>query len=274
MSPIDPRPATTVLLLRDTATGPEAFLVQRHAKSGFFPNAWVFPGGRVDAGDHLREHPAVRGGEQTATLLGLDHALAIAYLVAGVRETFEECGIWLGTAPPPAAVRATLAHNEITLADVLRDHGSGLDLDRLTAWAHWVTPVVEARRFDTRFFVARADGAIGVHDDFETVDSGWFRAPDVLQDPTRFALAPPTWWTLRELAGFPTVAAMLDAAGRRDHAPVEPVIETTPEGMRLLLPGHTRHPAPAIQGLPTELVFDARQWVALDGTRRLPALPS
>jgi 8-oxo-dGTP pyrophosphatase MutT (NUDIX family) len=233
----------------------------------------VFPGGRVDPGDELRSHPAVHGGERSARTLGIDGGEAIAYLVAGVRETFEECGIWLGTNTPPAAVRSALAHNQTTLADVLQQHDASIDLDRLIPWARWITPVVEARRFDTRFFAARADGLTGVHDDHETVDSGWFRAADVLQEPARFTLAPPTWWTLRELAAFRTVDDVLEAARTRDHRPIQPVIETTAAGMRLLLPGHDQHPDPPIPGLPTEVIFEHGKWVALAGTARLAALP-
>ena len=272
MPSIDPRPATTILLLRDHPTGPEVFLVQRHGNSGFLPNAWVFPGGRVDDGDHLRGHPAVHGGDRTATALAIEPALAIAYLVAGVRETFEECGIWLGHGTPAADLRGVLSRNEISITQLLEQQHAALDLDRLSPWAHWVTPVVEKRRFDTRFFVARADGA-GTHDDHETIDSGWFRPAAVLPDPSRFPLAPPTWWTLRELATFPNVQAILDTAPARSHAPVQPVIEMGDDGMLLLLPGHPQHPAAHIPGMPTHLIFEAGQWVALEGDRRLPLLP-
>src|SRR5688572_1741762 len=88
-----PRPAATVILLRDGDAGLEVFMVQRNRRSGFLPNAWVFPGGRVDAEDALHGHPGVRG---RLAIPGMTDAEAAAVGVAAARETLEEAGIWLG----------------------------------------------------------------------------------------------------------------------------------------------------------------------------------
>lgn len=273
---VEPQSATTLMLLREGAAGPEVFLVQRTRHSGFLPNAWVFPGGRVDAGDALVGHPSVIGGDAVVARWGIDPAVAIGHLVAGVRETFEECGIWLGERPPPATERGPLAAGERTFAEVLAASGATVDLDRLAPWAWWITPAVERRRFDTRFLVAVVDAdAIGAHDERETVASGWFSPARLVEEATlgTFPMAPPTWWTLRELAAHHTVCAILEAAESRPQRPIQPIMEFRPEGLTLLLPGHPSHPEAAIPGLPTEVVFDAGRWVALDGAFRLPALP-
>lgn len=268
------RLATTILLLREAPTGIEVFMVRRNRRVGFLPDAWVFPGGRVDGADHLDGHPALRGGEASLALLGLPRAQGLPLLVAGVRETFEEAGIWLGDGRLPDGARGPLARGETRLAELLDAYGATVDLDRLRPWSWWITPEAEPRRYDTRFFVARADGEVGRHDDGETVESGWFDPREVLRDATidRFPLAPPTWWTLRELAGCATVAHAL-AQRDRPCPPIQPVLRFDEHGPELLLPGHPEHPHPAVEGLATRLTFEERRWVAWSGEDRLPALP-
>ncbi|MFT6816906.1 MAG: 8-oxo-dGTP pyrophosphatase MutT (NUDIX family), partial [Myxococcota bacterium] len=151
MSAPDLRPATTVLLLREGQRGVEVFLVKRHGKSRFMPGAWVFPGGRVDDDDHTMPQNMVSGGEMTASRLGLSDDEATGFLVAGVRETFEEAGIWLGKGELPEALRHPLNSGEVRFCDLLAAHQASIDLDVLKPWGWWVTPVSEPRRYDTRF---------------------------------------------------------------------------------------------------------------------------
>lgn len=268
------RLATTILLLREAPAGFEVFMVRRNRRVGFLPDAWVFPGGRVDEADALDGHPAVRGGAAVLDLLDLPREQGVRLLVAGVRETFEEAGIWLGEGRLPEAARGPLARGELRLDALLEAHGATVDLDRLRPWSWWITPEAEPRRYDTRFLVARAEGDVGRHDDGETVESGWFDPREVLRDASidRFPLAPPTWWTLRELAGCRSVP---HALARRDRPcpPIQPILRFDERGPELLLPGHPAHPAPAVEGLATRLTFEDRRWVAWRGDERLPALP-
>ncbi len=230
----EPRKAATVLLLRPGADGVEVFMVQRHRRSGFLPNAWVFPGGRVDDADLATPASAVDGA---LDIPGLSADESRAYGVAAVRETREESGIVLGAERP--------------------------DLGRLRAWAWWVTPAAEPKRFDTRFLVARSRGEEGVHDGSETVDSRWVPARSVVEQPLdRFPLAPPTWWTLRELAAHDSVDGVWSAAASRPALGVQPVMEFTDAGMELLLPGHPRHPDAAVPGFPDHIGWDGARWVA------------
>lgn len=262
----EPRLATTLLLVRSKAAGGlEIFMVQRHRNSGFLPNAWVFPGGRVDPADAIDGHPNVVGADAVVDRWAIPRERAVAHLVAGVRETFEECGIWLGERPPPPEDRARLASGKIGIGALLDETGATMALDRLHPWSWWVTPVVEKRRYDTRFLLAVVDGeAVGTHDDQETVASGWFDPAVVVEEATlnSFPLAPPTWWTLRELASHRSLEELEVAARSRPEVPIMPILEFRTEGTILLMPGHPEHPEPRIEGLPTHVVYEGDRWVA------------
>src|SRR5687767_11081352 len=124
-APTPARAAATALLVRTGRSGLEVFMVQRHRRSGFLPNAWVFPGGKVDDADRLHGHPRVGG---RIALTGLSESGAAAYGVAAVRETFEEAGIWVGDGRVPSEVREPLARGEIPLATVLDTHAASIAL--------------------------------------------------------------------------------------------------------------------------------------------------
>jgi 8-oxo-dGTP pyrophosphatase MutT (NUDIX family) len=240
------RAAATAVLVRDDPSGAlEVFLVQRHRRSGFLPNAWVFPGGRVEDADRARAASgSVCGGDALAAGFGLPRAEAAAHGVASVRETYEEAGIWLGAGDPDAP---------------------RIDLDRLRAWSWWVTPEAEPRRYDTRFVVAVVADVIGRHDDVETVASQWIApARAIAAGQSTLPLAPPTWWTLRELAVCGSVAAVL-AAVRHADRPIRPIMRFEEGGMFLLLPGHPDHPDAAIPALPDRITGERDRWVAWSG---------
>lgn len=251
------RPAATVLLLRDDPF--EVFMLQRNRRMGFLPSAWVFPGGRVDAGDALHEH-----GEHDD----------LAFRIAALRETFEEAGIWLGENPPPDDTRDPLNRGELVLSELIAEHGSTLELDRLAPWSWWVTPEAEPKRYDTRFYVARAGSHEGDHDRHESVDSRWIEPGWAMENGSvlDFPMAPPTWWTLRELALLGSVDAVFQAVSERPQRPIMPIMRFFEEGMQLLLPGHPDHPEPPFPGLPHEVGYEDGHWVALqDGeVVRLP----
>ncbi len=263
MSIPDVRPATTVLLLREGEQGVEVFLVKRHGKSRFMPGAWVFPGGRVDDEDHLMPESMVSGGEHTAARLGLSEKEATGFLVAGVRETYEEAGIWLGKGELPDELRHPLNNGEVRFCDLLAAHQASIDLDVLKPWGWWVTPVSEPRRYNTRFVVATTD-ADGSHDEGETVDSGWFRPADALAavDAGEVRMAPPTWWIVQELKRLAHVEAVLAHTDDRPIEKILPILELAEGAVRLTLPGHADHPDAAIAGLPTEIVFEQGKWWA------------
>lgn len=266
----DVRLASTVMLLRDGAPGLEVFMVQRHRRSGFLPRAWVFPGGRVDGRDHLAGHAQVHGGGALADAFSLDRSLGVAHAVAGIRETFEEAGVWVGTGTLPQELRQPLNNGEVELAKAMEEHGADMDLDRLVPWSWWVTPEAEPKRYDTRFLAVHVEATPDArHDDHEVVDSRWVAPRSVLAeaDQAGFPLAPPTWWTLVELARHDTVEQALTQP-RPASRPIQPVMQFETSGMRLLLPGHPDHPEPPIDGVADRITYEAA-WVAWQGSERM-----
>ena len=240
-------------------------MVQRHSKSGFMPGAWVFPGGRVDEHDALPVSDQVAGGQEAARWMELPLQQARAFLVAGVRETLEECGVWLGRGEVADEDRRELAAGNGSLGELMDRADLSVDLDVLRPWAWWLTPEIEPKRYDTRFFVTSVSAdAQGHHDEHETVDSGWFELGDLLTkvEAGELAMAPPTWWTLTELSAFSDVQSVLAASAGRTRRGIMPLIEKEGGDWVLRLPGDERHSEPPIAGLPTMIRFCQGRWWA------------
>jgi 8-oxo-dGTP pyrophosphatase MutT (NUDIX family) len=248
--PAEARPAATVVLLRDGADGPEALLMRRHERSGFVPGAWVFPGGRVD--------PADRAPPLAAGCRGLppDPTPAPWFWMAAIREAFEETGVLLarvGGPPDPAspgwvadassdpeveAVRRSLMDDEATLGDVVDRLGVTLDAGPMVHAAHWVTPVVEPRRYDTHFFVAAVpDGRRARPDPREMVDAVWLTAAAALDrfETGTLPMVFPTVKTLESLAGFGSVDALVDAVRERPVDRILPRLVRTATGVGIVV---------------------------------------
>jgi 8-oxo-dGTP pyrophosphatase MutT (NUDIX family) len=258
------RQASTVLILRPAATGFEVFMLQRNRNTGFMPNAWVFPGGRVDEEDAQSGLPTV-GGSAAIQAMGIPADQAKAFLVAAVRETFEESGLWLGQGTLTETIRDQMMGG-LPFLSALQQGDGRIDLDCLDPWAWWVTPKIESRRYDTRFFltVVGAD-AQGQHDERESANSCWIDPAVALQQANRgeLPMAPPTWWSLTELAGMGTIQAVQEAVPGRIHRPIQPILSANEAGeWTLKLPGHPDHSDPSIPGLPAAVRFDQGRWWA------------
>jgi 8-oxo-dGTP pyrophosphatase MutT (NUDIX family) len=215
-APMIPRPAATVMLLRDTADGVAVFMMQRHSRMDFAPGTTVFPGGGVD--DRDRNADIAWAGPQPswwAQRMGIDKELALALVCAAVRETFEECGVLLAGPDERSIVtdatvyhnaRAQLASRELALGDFLRRENLVLRADLLRPWANWVTPARgHSRRYDTYFFVAALPE--GQHADGQTseaVSAGWWLPAAAIEEfaAGRSFLLPPTWTQLDTLPTF------------------------------------------------------------------------
>jgi recombination protein RecT len=244
--PVDaptPKPAATAVLLRDADAGPELLLLRRLRSAGFVPGAWVFPGGRVDAAD--AEPDLVR-------LLGpLPRGPEPAYWLATVREVFEETGVLLarrpdGSLPSDASAdealagwRHALLDGDATLLDVLRATATVPDVSRVVYCSHWITPVAEPRRYDTRFFLAELprdqDATI---DEREMSDAAWLRPADALRrfQAGELPMVFPTVKTIQRLAAYASVEAMLTAFRAMDVPPILPRLVRTKEGVGIVMP--------------------------------------
>jgi 8-oxo-dGTP pyrophosphatase MutT (NUDIX family) len=255
--PVRPRPAATVVLMRDGAGGVEVLLLRRSRTAGFVPGAYVFPGGRVDRADAA---PGV-----LERLNGLDAAAAaarlelpdgdppaLAYYLAAIREAYEETGILVarradGSAPPTAAesaeveaVRNDLMEDRVDFVEALDRLGCRVDGEAVEYLAHWITPEPEPRRYDTRFFAARVHAhAHAVVDAREMTDAVWL-TPEAALDRNEQGTLPmvfPTIHTLREMRGFRDVGNVLRELGRRTIPAIMPRLVLTPTGVGMELDG-------------------------------------
>jgi 8-oxo-dGTP pyrophosphatase MutT (NUDIX family) len=239
--PLTPRPAATVMLIREgrgSASGISVFLMRRHAAMEFAAGTVVFPGGGVD--DRDRNAQIAWAGPPAswwAQRFGIETDLAEALVCAAARETFEECGVlFAGPADDPAGIvgdasvyresRKSLAERTLSFADFLQRENLVLRADLLRPWANWVTPEAErTRRYDTFFFVGalpegqRADG-----ENTESDLAGWMTPQAAIAEfeAGRCFLLPPTWTQLDSLTGR-TVADVL--AVERQIVTVQPNLE-------------------------------------------------
>lgn len=231
------------MLLRDGSAGIEVLLLRRNQATQFAPGAFVFPGGRVDAAD---SSPAMTrawdGLPPTVAAERLElppdaRPSAIAYYAAAVRETFEETGILpcarprQPMSPPPArqapAAREALMDGSASFPQVLRDLGLRLDGSALIYLAHWVTPAAAPRRYDTRFFAARAPtGSAPAHDEREATGAYWLSPADALarhHDGT-LPLVFPTRRTLEDFRPFASVDRLLRHFRDRPVYRIQPAV--------------------------------------------------
>jgi 8-oxo-dGTP pyrophosphatase MutT (NUDIX family) len=243
-----PRPAATVVLLRDGGDGPAAYLQRRPRAMGFAGGLWVFPGGRVDDADRDPAVDASWAGPPPAAWaarLGLPVDDARGHVVAACRETLEEAGLLLAEPQPGAdelaAARRDLLAGGRGFAELLAGLGARLDTARLRYWAWWVTPEEEARRYDTRFFLAALPGGAAVTAHQAEAERERWLAPAAAAADWELPMLPPTRITLRELAGFRSAAAALAAAADRRVERILPVLE----GAELVMPWRERYPVPS-----------------------------
>jgi 8-oxo-dGTP pyrophosphatase MutT (NUDIX family) len=261
--PVPPRPAATVLLVRDHPQPPpgrtplQVFLQRRVAGMAFAGGMTVFPGGGVDAGD--RPDPDRWAGPDPrwwGERLGVDADLAGALVNAAVRETFEECGVLLAGPGLPTDVgrhRADLVARRRSFADVLAGAGLELRSDLLHAWARWITPVGSPRRYDTAFFVALVpDGQEADAHTTEAVEALWWHPDEALEHwrQGEMQLMAPTVRTLQEIAELGDSSAVLAAAQERLIQPIMPRIRKDGDLLVAVLPDETAVPAAGFPGRP------------------------
>jgi 8-oxo-dGTP pyrophosphatase MutT (NUDIX family) len=241
------RLAATVIVARDAPSGVEVLLTRRHENMRFMGGMYVFPGGSVQASDGDSRLSSLARG--VCAWPGADDAeLDRAYAVAAMRETLEESGLLLSARIIDEAQLRALRDQLLAGGDfsaLLTAADMTLELDLLLPFMHWVTPVDEPIRFDTRFYVAAApQGQNAASDARENVDLIWLTPRSAIEraQRTEIKLSPPTLRTLEQVDDLNSLEELL-ARARTSRAPrIEPVIREV-QGVRMILfPGDPDHP--------------------------------
>ncbi|MCG8383149.1 MAG: NUDIX hydrolase [Gammaproteobacteria bacterium] len=241
--PATPAPATTMMLLRDGSQGIETFMVVRNAGIEFMGGAMVFPGGRVDPADH---DSALQAHARDGHLYDPDD---LALRIAGIRETFEEAGVLLAR---PKGQRdfvsvdqlerlretyaAALIRGDISMLEFAKAESLEWATDVLVKFAHWITPEIRPKRFDTHFYLAPAPiDHIALHDGHESVDSVWTTTQQAFEDMRsgHRTIVFPTQCNLAKLGESPTVKEALSTAKASRIVTILPEFK---DGKRVPLP--------------------------------------
>jgi 8-oxo-dGTP pyrophosphatase MutT (NUDIX family) len=229
---VEARPAATVIVLREGEPF-EFLLLRRNDKVAFMAGSYVFPGGRLDAADH----PAPGAALEPPTFTDLSAAEEAAYRRAAVREVMEEANV------------------AIEPAD-------------LAPLAHWVTPEIEIRRYDTRFFLARMPaGQEPRHDEGEMTAMAWMSPAVAIAKFERreLLLPPPTWTTIRQLEKLTSIDEVFAWARNRKVVRVMPGFIKTDDLTMLTLPGDPLFPT-----IPDWEVPEETRFVLEEGARWQP----
>jgi 8-oxo-dGTP pyrophosphatase MutT (NUDIX family) len=240
-------PAATLILFRDRAEGePEVLMVERHRKMAFAGGAMVFPGGRIDAGDHaLAQNEALIRGAP-------DDKSQAAARIAAIRETLEETGIAVGFDPLPDDVGAAQMreglHEEGDFGAMLAAAGHRLDLSVMTPWSRWKPNFKQERIFDTWFFIAEAPHRDHAEaDGGESVSSRWASARQVLADAEagKCSVIFPTKRNLERIAAQETFAAARAHAEAHEVRLITPFLEEREGAKWLCIPEDAGYPVTA-----------------------------
>src|SRR5512146_3151272 len=254
MTEVTPLPAATVTLVRDSGGGIEVLLLQRNFQSGFMPGMYVFPGGALDPADFLPDAAALCSGlddARASSLLKLQRG-GLAYWIAAVRESFEEAGLLLANDEEGEMVafsrpetierfrrhRQALNAGELDFTAVLREESLLLAADRLVFFSHWIPPAGAPRRYDTRFFIARAPAAQdALHDNRETIAHRWVRPQAAVEAYAagEFKMRTPTHKTLELLARYGSTDELIGALRERRDIPA--ILPRIAKDGRRVLPG-------------------------------------
>ena len=287
------RDAATVMLVRDDAEGAlEVFMLRRNLQSDFVGGAYVFPGGGVDDHDRVADLGAVCEGRSDADAsaqLGVS-AGGLAFWVAAIRESFEEAGVLLAydgdelvrfddpvIAERFVEHRGAVDRGERRLIDVCRAEGLRLAVDTMSYFSHWITPEGPSRRYDTRFFVARAPvGQVPLHDDREVIANLWIRPSDALAryEAGDFEMIFPTVRSLIAIERFATSDELLAAAEAIGQVPAilpRIVEDEGGGGVRIVLPGDPGYDDLVSAAIPEGLPLSRLHPVDIGGSRRASA---
>ena len=250
-TPVEPRDAATVVLLRPGAAGADVYLLRRQTSMAFAGGMCVFPGGGVDARDFDRSVAwAGPSAAEWAVGLSTTEEMAQALVCAAVRETFEESGVLLaGTSSGDVvadttdesweADRRALEAKDLAFTTFLQQRGLVLRTDLLGVWSGWCTPVFEPRRFRTWFFVAALPEGQRTRDvSTESSSVTWMGAAAACDavDAGELGMMPPTYVTCLDIAQHASPAEVLAAAPTRVVEMFTPTVEGDGDDATLSVP--------------------------------------
>ena len=234
-------PAATVLVLKDSDVGMEVLMVKR-SKRPPFENLYVFPGGKIDKDDHFDDYQKYcdfLNNEIASEKLGLDSG-GLSYWIACIRECFEEVGILLakkqsgefldldGTDKEKFDVyRDKLIKNEINLLDICSKESLMLSTNNIAPLSHWITPNIEAKRFDTRFFIAYLPKNQTVqHDGQELTQSLWINPTAAIEKAFsgELQMIMPTIKNLQTCMDFSSAKDMLNYQKKLNNEDIPPIL--------------------------------------------------
>jgi 8-oxo-dGTP pyrophosphatase MutT (NUDIX family) len=263
VSPVTPKDAATVVLVRDGDRQVEAYLLRRHQEMAFAAGMYVFPGGVVDRRD---SDPGLAWSGPSdadwAERLRCDKPTARALVCAAVRETFEESGVLLAGPTPSSVVadttgedweadRQRLVDRTLAFSDMLGARALVLRTDLVAACGHWITPEFEPRRYDTRFFVAELPTGQRARDVSGESDRVAWMTPQAACDGVdtgNMAMLPPTYATLSQLRSFNRAGAVVSAARDRMITTIMPTVEVIDGESWLAVPESAAEPWPVPHG--------------------------
>jgi 8-oxo-dGTP pyrophosphatase MutT (NUDIX family) len=238
-------PASTVLVIRDGADDLEVFMVVRHHQIDFASGALVFPGGKVDESDL---NPEIRRYIISETEISDEE---LSYKIAGIRECYEEADLLFAYEQNEKEIisserlkqlanwREEFNNKKGSMFDFAVKENITFNLDNLIPFAHWITPKMMPKRFDTYFYLAEAPkDHIGKHDGKESVDSVWISPKQALDDclAEKRTIIFPTKMNLEKLSKFNTVKEALEEVKKETVFTVEPKIEKNEDGVFLTIP--------------------------------------
>lgn len=220
-------PAATVLIIRDGQNGIEVFMVERSNRPPF-GNLFVFPGGKIDESDNDSRAQSLCKSitdKEASSLLGIENN-GLGYWVACVRECFEEVGILLAEKKDGSKLnlngsekkkyqkyRQDLLDDKISFHDICIQEELELLTENIAPFSHWITPDIEVKRFDTRFFIAcLPDNQTGIHDGNELVNSLWISVEEAIKKAYAgdMNMIMPTIKNLEQCVGFESIQELLN----------------------------------------------------------------
>ncbi|MCP4576056.1 MAG: NUDIX domain-containing protein [Deltaproteobacteria bacterium] len=250
----DAKPAATLILVKPHGNAFKVYLLKRSLKSRFMPGVHVFPGGMVDLEDRdlaaWVDHLDMTPGDMQQKLgaEGLEVKDTLSFVMAAIRETFEEAGVLLvnekenrGPDLESLLKKRDGGHLEPGwFKSFMTATGWMPAVSKLHRWSHWITPRLMRLRFDTRFFLAlMPENQVCRPDRKETTEGRWVTPKEGLTGNLsgEIPLSPPAVVTLHDLLAYPYMDDLMKAGSKRPWGDIiEPQLVPMEQGAMIIEP--------------------------------------